>query len=71
MIKLLTLPFKALFRFLRLSGVKGSLLLGLGVALGLLAAPQRGSVTRARLRLKLAELRAGAADPLVDDPLAL
>ncbi len=67
MSKLLTLPFKLVFRFLRLSGVKGSLLLGLGVAIGVLAAPQKGSVLRARLKAKMSEGRNGAGAELPAD----
>lgn len=57
MFKLLFLPFKLLIGFLKLSGVKGALLLAIGVGIGLLVAPQRGEVLRARLKAKLDEAR--------------
>ena len=57
MFKLLFLPFKLLIGFLKLSGVKGALLLAIGVGIGLLVAPQRGEVLRARLRARIDEAR--------------
>lgn len=59
MFKLLFLPIKIIIGFLKLSGVKGTLLLGLGVAIGLLVAPQRGAQLRAELQSRLAGARPG------------
>ena len=66
MFKLLLLPVRLLIGFLKVSGVKGSLLLALGVGIGLLVAPQRGAQLRARLMDRLAEARSGAEE-LADD----
>ena len=57
MFKILLLPFQAIRLFFRLSGVKGGLLFGLGVLVGLLVAPQTGPELRARLQAKLAGAR--------------
>lgn len=57
MFQLLALPFKALRLFFKLSGVKGGLLFGLGVLVGLLVAPQTGPELRARLQAKAAGRR--------------
>lgn len=54
MLKLIALPFQVLRLFFRLSGVKGGLLFGLGVVVGLLVAPQTGPELRARLQSRLA-----------------
>jgi hypothetical protein len=66
---LLLLPLKAIKWFVKLSGVRGGLLLLLGVAVGRLVAPERGAVMRARLRARIDEVRAGRAadgfDPIV------
>jgi hypothetical protein len=51
--QLLALPFKALRLFFKLSGVKGGVLFGLGVVVGLLVAPQTGPELRARLQAKV------------------
>lgn len=58
MFKILLFPFKLLRVFLKLSGVKGAVLLAVGVAIGLLAAPQTGAELRVRLQAKLARRRA-------------
>jgi hypothetical protein len=65
--KLLLLPFKIVIGFLKLSGVKGGILLAIGVAIGLLIAPQRGSVLRARLAQKLRESNATSGLPADED----
>lgn len=69
MFSLLLLPLKAIKWFVKLSGVRGGLLLLLGVAVGMLVAPERGAVMRARLRARIDEVRAGRAadgfDPIV------
>lgn len=69
MFTLLKFPFKLLVGFLKLSGVRGGILLAVGVALGLLFAPERGSVLRARLKARVAETRRGSVpeelDPVV------
>ena len=54
MFKIMFLPFKLARTFVRLAGVKGALLLAIGVAIGLLVAPQTGAELRARLQAKLA-----------------
>ena len=59
MFTLLFLPFKLLITFLKLSGVKGALLLAIGVGIGILVAPERGEVMRARLQAKINEARTG------------
>lgn len=67
MFKLLFLPIRLVFAFLKMSGVKGLLLLGLGVAVGLLVAPQRGAQLRAELQARLADARADLAGPVDRD----
>ena len=64
MFKLLMVPVKAIRLFFKLSGVKGGLLFGLGVVVGLLVAPQTGAELRARLEAKLA---AGRTEPVMVD----
>ncbi|MEO6987124.1 MAG: YtxH domain-containing protein [Aquihabitans sp.] len=59
MFTLMFFPFKLLISFLKLSGVKGALLLAIGVGIGLLLAPERGEIMRARLRAKINEARTG------------
>lgn len=61
MFKLVVLPVKLLILFFKLSGVKGGLLFGLGVVVGLLVAPQTGPELRARLQAELAA-RTGEPD---------
>ena len=63
MFKLLFLPFRLLFGFLKFSGFKGLLMVGLGVGIGMLVAPQRGAELRAQLQARLAEARSGGAAP--------
>ncbi len=63
MFKLLFLPFKLTIGLLKLSGVKGSLLLLIGVGIGLLVAPQRGAKLRAQLLDRVGQARAGAGLP--------
>jgi hypothetical protein len=58
-LKLITFPFRALYLFFRLSGVKGGLLFVLGIAVGLLIAPQTGPELRARIQAKLADRSGG------------
>jgi hypothetical protein len=52
--KLLLLPFRLVVLFFKLAGLKGGLLFLIGVAVGLLVAPQTGPELRARLQAKLA-----------------
>ena len=54
MLKLLLLPIRMLVLFFRLAGAKGGALFIIGVAVGLLIAPQTGPELRARLQAKLA-----------------
>lgn len=58
MLKLLFFPFRAVFLFFRLAGVRGGLLFLVGIAVGLLIAPQTGPELRARIQAKLGD-RAG------------
>lgn len=69
MLKALLLPVKGVRLFFKLSGVKGGLLFGLGVVVGLLVAPQTGPELRARLQAKLAAARAGTPLPVEGDLL--
>ena len=66
--KVLLFPFRAVVLFFKLSGVKGGLLFGLGVAAGLLIAPQTGAELRARIAARLAEASGDAS--ALDDALA-
>ena len=59
MIKVLLFPIRTIILFFKLSGVKGGLLFGLGIFVGLLIAPQTGPELRARLQAKLADRRSG------------
>ncbi|HWJ61727.1 MAG TPA: YtxH domain-containing protein [Acidimicrobiales bacterium] len=59
MFKVLLFPFRALILFFKLSGVKGGLLFLMGIAVGLLIAPQTGPELRARIQAKLAERSGG------------
>ena len=63
MFKIIFFPVRLLVGFLKLSGVKGGLLLAIGVGIGLLVAPQRGAVMRARLRARIADARSGGLSP--------
>lgn len=63
MFKLLFLPFRLAIGFLKLSGVKGVLLLGIGVAIGLLVAPQRGAQLRAQVQARVAAARSSDTPP--------
>ena len=58
MLKILLSPVRALILFFKLAGVKGGFLFLLGVAVGLLLAPETG----AELRLRLRSMAAGS-DP--------
>lgn len=66
MFTLLFLPFRLIRWFLRLSGVRGALLLGIGIAIGILIAPERGAIMRDRLRARLEELQQGGVPETVD-----
>lgn len=59
MLKILLFPFRALFLFFKLAGVKGGLLFLIGIAVGLLVAPQTGPELRARVQAKLADRSGG------------
>ena len=63
MFKLLFMPFRLVIGFFKLSGVRGSLLLLVGVGIGLLVAPQRGAQLRAQLLARMREARPGAGLP--------
>ena len=66
--KVLLFPFRAVALFFKLSGVKGGLLFGFGVVVGLLVAPQTGAELRAQLAARIAE--AGGDGGPEADPLA-
>lgn len=53
MTKMLLFPVKATRTFLKLAGVRGALLLAVGVAIGLLIAPTSGARLRAKLKARL------------------
>jgi hypothetical protein len=53
MFKVLTFPFTLLRLFFKLTGVKGGILFGLGLLVGLLLAPQTGAELRAAIQAKL------------------
>ena len=68
MFTLLLLPLKAARLFVRLAGVRGALLLAVGVVIGLLIAPTSGARLRAKLKAKLEGASGGSAegyDPVV------
>jgi hypothetical protein len=52
-LKILLFPFKATRTFVKLAGVRGALLLAVGVAIGLLIAPTSGARLRAKLKARL------------------
>ena len=58
MFKVLFFPVKVVRSILKLSGVKGSLLLLIGIGIGLLIAPQTGKQLRAKLQARMAERNA-------------
>ena len=53
MLKILLFPFQATRTFVKLAGVRGALLLAVGVAIGLLIAPTSGARLRAKLKARL------------------
>jgi gas vesicle protein len=57
MFKILLFPVKATRTFVRLAGIRGALLLAVGVAIGLLIAPTSGARLRAKLAARFAESR--------------
>ncbi|MGI8757588.1 MAG: YtxH domain-containing protein [Acidimicrobiales bacterium] len=59
MFKLLFLPVRIVFWLLKFSGVKGALLLAIGVGIGMLIAPEAGAELRAKLQQRLEDQRAG------------
>ena len=62
MFKLITFPVRAVRTFVRLSGVRGAILLAIGVGIGLLIAPTSGARLRAKLVARLDE-RTAAPEP--------
>ncbi len=66
MISFLLFPFKLLRWFLKLSGVRGGLLLAVGIGIGMLVAPERGAVLRARLKARIEEQRRGPVPESID-----
>jgi hypothetical protein len=57
--KVLLFPVRSIVLFFKMSGVKGALLFGLGILVGLLIAPQTGAEMRMRLLARLSEARNG------------
>jgi hypothetical protein len=58
-LKVLLFPFRATLLFFKLAGIKGGLLFLMGIAVGLLIAPQTGPELRARIQAKLADRNGG------------
>lgn len=67
MFKLLFLPFRLVRLLLRITGVKGGILLAIGVGVGLLIAPRKGAELRADLQARIAERTGGGADRVPAD----
>jgi hypothetical protein len=65
--KLLFLPFRIVRLLLRITGVKGGILLAIGVGVGLLIAPRKGAELRADLQARIAERTGGGADRVPAD----
>lgn len=69
MFTLLLLPLKIARTFVRLAGVRGALLLAVGVGIGLVIAPTSGARLRATLRARLEAVSGGRSaddfDPVV------
>lgn len=63
MIKILFLPIKVIRTFVRLAGVRGALLLLVGVGIGLLVAPTSGARLRAKLQARISEAKGGGDIP--------
>lgn len=55
MFKLIFLPFKITRLFFKLAGLKSGFMFLIGVAVGLLVAPQTGPELRAKLQARLAK----------------
>ena len=53
MTKLLMLPIKFVRTFLKLAGVRGALLLAVGVVIGTMVAPTSGTRLRAKLKARI------------------
>lgn len=68
MLKILLMPFKATRTFVKLAGVRGALLLAVGVAIGLLIAPTSGARLRAKLKTRM---QAGASAPTTEPGLVV
>jgi hypothetical protein len=65
--KLLFLPFRIVRLLLRITGVKGGILLAIGVGVGLLVAPRKGAELRADLQARLSERTGGGAERVPAD----
>lgn len=61
MFTLLFLPFRILRLLLRITGVRGGLLLAIGVGIGMMVAPRAGAELRTELQTRIADRTAGAA----------
>lgn len=66
MFSLILMPFRAIKWLVKLAGIRGFLLLLIGVGVGMLVAPERGTLMRARLRARIEEARGGTVSELVD-----
>jgi hypothetical protein len=67
MFKLLFLPLKVTKGGVKLLGVRNTLLIAVGVGIGLLVAPQTGAQARAKLKARLAAAGGGPADGVPGD----
>ncbi len=59
MLKVLLFPFRTIIVFFKIAGLRGGLLFLIGIAVGLLIAPQTGPELRARIQAKLADRSGG------------
>jgi hypothetical protein len=71
MFKLLFLPLKIVKGGVKLLGVRNTLLIVVGVGIGLLVAPQTGAEARATLKAKLASATGGDGGVPDDEDLSL
>ena len=65
---MILLPFKMARTFVRLAGIRGVLLMAVGVAIGLLIAPTSGVRLRAKLKAKVQEA-SGSGPGSAHDPV--
>lgn len=63
---MILMPFKMARTFVRLAGIRGVLLLAVGVAIGLLIAPTSGARLRSKLKAKLQAASGSGPDNAYD-----